>query len=180
VSHQEGQQPVLGRPEGDRLAGGRNAMAGLVEGQALDLHALRFAHRRAAAQHRLDARNELARGERLRHVVVGAGLEARDLVGLLASCRQHHDRYVARVGVAPQGAHQLEAAHVRQHPVDQDEVRAPVTDARERFLAVLGQHDVAACPPQPEGNQVADRLFIFDDEYSRVRHAQAVRVTAHC
>ena len=75
---------------------------------------------------------------------------------------------------------QLEAAHVRQHPVDQDEVGTPVADARERRLAVFRERDVAAGAPQPESDQVADRLFIFDDEYAGVRHAQAVRLTAHC
>ena len=77
-------------------------------------------------------------------------------------------------------ADQFEPAHVRQHPVDQDQVRAPVADARKRRLAVLRERDVAAGTPQPERDQVADRLLILDDKYSGVRHAQAIRLTAHC
>ncbi len=180
VRHQESEQPVLRRAERNRLASRGHAMSRLVERQSFDVDALGFADRRAAAQDRLDAGDQFARGEGLGHVVVGTRLEARDLVGLLAARRQHHDRDVARVGVAAQHPDQFEAAHVRQHPVDQDEVGTPVADARERRLAVFRERDVAAGPPQPESDQVADRLFIFDDEYSGVRHAQAVRLTAHC
>ncbi len=180
VGHQESEQAVLRRAERDRLAGRRHAVSRLVERQSFDVDALGVAGRRAAAQDRLDARNQLARREGLRHVVVGAGLEARHLVGFFAARGQHHDRDVARVGVAAQHAHQLEAAHVRQHPVDQDEVGAPVADARERRLAVLRERDVAAGTPQPESDQVADRLLVFDDQDAGVRHAQAVSVPAHC
>ena len=43
-------------------------------------------------QYRLDPRNELPRAERLDHIVVGAQLQTDDSVGLVRSCRQHHDR----------------------------------------------------------------------------------------
>ena len=180
VGHQEGEQPVLRRAERNGLAVSGHAMSRLVERQSFDIDALGVADRSAAAQDGLDPRDQLARGERLGHVVVGTRLEARDLVGFFAARRQHHHRDVARVGVAAQHPDQFDAAHVRQHPVDQDEVGAPVADARERRLAVFRERDVAARAPQPESDQVADRLFIFDDEYSGVRHAQAVRLTAHC
>ena len=145
-------------------------MARLVEREAFDLHAFGIARRRAAPEHRLDARDQLARRERLRQVVVGAGIEAGDLVGFLRARRQHHDRDVARIRIAAQDPDQVEAAHVGQHPVDQDEVGPAVADARERGLAVLGERDFAAGAPQPECNQVADRLLILDDQDPGVRH----------
>ena len=145
-------------------------MARLVERETLNLHAFGIACRRAPPEHRLDARDQLARRERLCQVVVGPGIEAGDLVGLLRARRQHHDRDVARVRIAPQDPDQFEAAHVGQHPVDQDEVGPLVADTRECGLAVLGKRDFAAGAPQPESNQVADRLLILDDQDSGVRH----------
>ena len=47
---------------------------------------------RAPAQDRAQARQQLARAEGLREVVVGAELEADDAIGLLAARREHQDR----------------------------------------------------------------------------------------
>jgi hypothetical protein len=58
----------------------------------------------APAQQRADARDELADAERLGQVVVGAALEAVDLVGLFAPRRQHQDRHVLEVRLAPDRA----------------------------------------------------------------------------
>ena len=52
------------------------------------------------AQHRLQARDELARAERLGHVVVGAGLERAHLLVLLADRGEHDDRHLASTRAA--------------------------------------------------------------------------------
>ena len=49
-----------------------------------------------AAQHRVDARDELARIERLGEVVVGAHFQADDAIDVLALGRQHDDRHRSR------------------------------------------------------------------------------------
>ena len=46
------------------------------------------------AQHRADPGDQLARAERLGHIIVGAGLEAADPVALLAARGEHDDRHV--------------------------------------------------------------------------------------
>src|SRR3954471_7527215 len=53
-----------------------------------------------AAQDRAHARDELARVEGLRHVVVGAHLEPDDLVDVLVARREHQHRHVARLADA--------------------------------------------------------------------------------
>ena len=78
--------------------------------------------RRAPPQHRLDPRLQLARRERLGHVVVDPRLEARDLVGFVGARRDHDDRQLARARVAAQLLREREPRLPGQHPVEQHEV----------------------------------------------------------
>ena len=145
-------------------SGCEHAVTRLVERQAVDRDAFFRACRRTAPEHRLDPRDQFARGERLGEVIVGPALESRDLVGLLGARRQHDDGDVAGIRVTAKLPCQFEPAHVGQHPVHQHQVRAAVADAGERGLAVLGGHDLKAGAPQPECNQVADRRLVLDDQ----------------
>src|SRR5512141_1753008 len=77
---------------------------------ALGLTALR----RRAPEDRLDPSDELARVERLRHVVVGSHLEPDDLVDVLVAGRQHQDRHL-RLLADPSA--DLDSVDVRQHQV---------------------------------------------------------------
>ena len=71
-------------------------MAGAIERQATQLDLLvRRDGTAGAAQYRIDARQQLARRERLGDVVVGATIEARHLVALRGARRQHDHRQVA-------------------------------------------------------------------------------------
>jgi hypothetical protein len=72
-----------------------------------------------------DPRHELAGAERLAHVIVGTGVEGRDLVVLLAPGREHDDGDSAPL---PQATDDLEPVHVRQAEVDDDDVREPRAD----------------------------------------------------
>ena len=60
------------------------------------------------AQHRADAGDQLARAERLGHIIVGAGLEAADPVALLAARGEHDDRHIGGLRAAAQPAANLE------------------------------------------------------------------------
>ena len=78
------------RAEADRLGRPRDGAPG---GSA----------RRAPAQHRVDARDQLARVERFGQVVVGAHLQADDAVDVLALRREHDDRDRRRLRRAAAG-----------------------------------------------------------------------------
>ena len=164
MGHEEMQQPVLGGPQGDFAVAGADPVAGVVEFQTLHLHHVGGARGRGAAQHRLDAREQLARRKWLGDVVIGAAFEAADLVLLLGSGGEHDDRDLLGVLGALQRPRELQAAHVRQHPIDQHQIRPAVDDARARLAAILRLPDFVSGAPQSEGDHVADGLFVFDHE----------------
>ena len=72
-----------------------------------------------APQDRAHAREQLAGVEGLRHVIVGADVEAGDAVRVLAARREHDDGDV--VSSADAAAH-LEAVDARKHDVEEDDV----------------------------------------------------------
>ena len=114
-------------------------------------------HRRRAiagarpTQHGAHARDDLLRREGLDDVVVGAELEPEDAVDLLASGREHHDRHRRRAGILAQPPAHVEPAELRQHQVEQDEVRGPGADLAEGVGPGFRAGDVVALALQVEG-----------------------------
>ena len=82
-----------------------------------------------APQERLDPAHQLAQPERLGQVVVGAELQADDLVDLVVAGRQDEDRRLGAGRAEP--AQDLEAVDARQADVEHDEVgRLRVANSR--------------------------------------------------
>ena len=113
------------------------------------------------AQHRLDPRQQLARVERLGHVVVGAELEPDHPVGLLGHRGQHDDRQVAlRAQLPAQG----EAVLARHHDVEHDQVDPAGLEHAPRRRGTVGDADPVVVPGQIVGQRVADLAMIVDDQ----------------
>ncbi len=108
--------------------------------------------------------------ERFRQVVVGPALETGDLVGFLGTRRQENDRNVACLRISAQLAREFESAHVRQHPVEQDQLRTPVADADARRLGIFCERNLEAGAPQAECDQVADWLLVLDHQDAGFGH----------
>ena len=73
------------------------------------------------AQHGVDARDQLARIERLGEVIVGAHLQADDAIDVLALGGEHDDRH--RLAGAAQAAAYRQAVLAGQHQVEHEQVR---------------------------------------------------------
>ena len=115
-----------------------------------------------APQHGVDARQQFARREWLGDVVVGAAFEARHLVALFGARGEHDDRQLAGFAVALERARELEAAGVRKHPVDQQQVGQLVGDfgaARARIGRLADFEPGAA---QSERDHLAYRALVLD------------------
>ena len=106
---------------------------------------------------------EVGRG-RLREVVVGAGVEAEDLVALVAAGGEHEDGREAEVRVLAQALARLEPVHLRHHDVEHDDVGPLGAGEAEALGAVLrGQH-VEALAPERVREQLQQVLFVVDEE----------------
>ena len=122
--------------------------------------------RSGAARRRIEriARDELARVERLRQVVVGADLEPDDLVDVLVASGQHQDR---DVGVLADALADLDAVEVGQHQVEHDQRRLLRGGERERLAAGRGRRDGVARVLQIERDERRDRALVLDDQDRR-------------
>ena len=116
---------------------------------------------------RPDPRRELAQAERLGHVVVGAELEADDLVHLGVLGREHDDRHA---GLGPDDPADLDAGQLRQHQVEQDEVGPLGPEQRERLAAVGGGDGAIPLELERFHEGLAERRLVVNDE-DRACHA---------
>ena len=110
-----------------------------------------------------DARQQLLGAERLRHVVVGAGIERPDLVRLGAARREHDDR--RRPSVAQQPAH-LDTVHVRQPQIQDDHIRIDALDALEAGLGRHRRRHLIAARPQQRRHRRQNRRLVVHNQHA--------------
>ena len=125
---------------------------------------------RRPAKDRPTARHEHRHVERLRHVVVGAELQADDDVGRIGTSGQHHDRDAA---VFADLARDLEPVERRQHHIEHREVERITPEAVEPLSPVgAGGHSEPGVG-EPEHRHLADRGVVFDQQHLFV-HGRSV------
>ena len=145
-----------------------DAARGLVDLDAADFDDVIF--RPAAADEalvpgevRLDPGDQLARGERLDHVVVGAEAEAVNFVDVVFFGRDNDDRDVLFLADA---AAEFKTIQARQHQVEHDQVKVLRARRIETGLTVARDLDFKIRELEVVFFEVCDRLFIFYDQYS--------------
>ena len=131
-----------------------------------------------AAQQRLDPAHQLAQAERLGQVVVGAELEADDLVDLVVAGGQDEDRHLG--AGRPQAAQDLEAVHPGQAHVEDDEVRRLVRRDLEALLAGSRDGDLVALLLEGVLDPASDGVLVFDDEDGGCHAADATPARREC
>ena len=120
-------------------------------------------------------RHQLARGERLGHVVVGAELEPHDAIALLAARGQEdHRDGPARADRAAE----LESADAGEHHVEHDEVRRLALDEPGHFAAVARRDDAKAVAGEVLPDDVPDGGLVVDDEHGARRLHSAIVAAA--
>ena len=128
-----------------------------------------------AAKQRLDPAEQLAQAVRLGQVVVGAELEADDLVDLVVARRQDEDRHLgAGRADAPED---LEAVDAGQAHVEDDEVGRLARRDLEPLLAGPGDADVVALLLEGVLDAARDGVLVFDDQ-DRGCHARGCYTAA--
>lgn len=121
--------------------------------------------RRAAPEHGAHARRQLAQTEWLRHVIVGAEIEAGDAGVLGRACREHDDRHLPSLGASSQDAAHFGAAQDRQIEVEDDQIGRLRRDRLQRIVATA--HDLGigfAAALEGVLDQARNVAIVFDDE----------------
>ena len=130
-----------------------------------------------AAEHRADASVDLRGREGFDDVVVGAGVEEPDDLGLVVAGGGHDHRCR---GDAAEHGQDLAAVEVGEAKVEDDDVGLPVDRGGERVGAGgLGAHRVASVG-ETAYQRGADVLIVLDDEHRRhlptIRNRREVRL----
>jgi hypothetical protein len=133
--------------------------------------------RRHAAQNDADARHQFARRERLRHIVIGADLQAHHAVDLIAAGGQENHRRIAKLA---QAAAHLQPAHIRQADIEHHQFRhrsaaLPAHDG-QRLFAQRHMQRREAVGAQRVGDAIRNRLLILHDQDSS-RHSKSTSST---
>ncbi len=164
---------LLGR-ERDRLAVDGDAPARRVDRDAHARHGrlVPGEHRSTpctarAPQQRAHACQQLAHAERLGDVVIGPALEAQHAVGLFGACGQHQDGRLSIRAVTADRLTQRDAVEPRQHEIEHDQVEAAFLRDMERLFTVADDRAVEVGQLQMEADEIADRLFVLDDQDAR-------------
>ena len=108
-----------------------------------------------------DPGDELTQAERLRHVVVGAELEADDLVDLRVLGGEHEDR---DRGFGPDDPADLDAGQLGEHQVEHDEVGPIGPEADQGLAAIRRGDDREPLRLEAVGEGLAKRRLVVDDE----------------
>ena len=167
-----GQQPQhreLVRRQLHRFAGHRDRALLEIDDELADPDD-RVPGRPCAPHRRSQASEELVDAERLRHVVVGACVESRDLLALLADGREDQDRD-GRPG--PELSTDLDAASVRQDEVEDHRLRWLHGRDGQCFLCGRGGDDVVAGSPQGRLERAQDLRLVVDHEHPGTGSAHA-------
>ena len=137
------------------IAVGKQFVAVEVDGDAADAQQLRpgrlLAGRSAAAEQGAHPGGELARAERLGHVVVRTEVEAEQHVVLLGPGGQHQHR---EVGLAAQDPADVEAVDAGQHHVEHEQVGLQAADLLERRAAVVDDDDLVVLALEVEADEL--------------------------
>ena len=141
-------------------------------------HLRRRARTSDATEDGAHARDELVDAERLRHVVVGAGVEAADLVRLLRARRQHDDRHERRdaTELLADGV----AVHVGQHQIEDDGVGVLRAGELDAVLALARGDHAEALELEGIAEPHHDVGLVLDDQDGLLRacHQLAAEVQA--
>ena len=137
-----------------------------VRSPTSDVQRQRARRRGRAAQHRPHPQRQFARAERLGQVVVGAGLQPRDPVVLLAERGQqdHRNRVVAALS---QAAAQGQAVRAGHHHVEHRDVDALRAEKSQCLGAVVRDRDFQAVALQIAAHDVAHDGVVVGDQYPR-------------
>ena len=114
---------------------------------------------------RADARGQLAQAERLRDVVVGAELEARDAIVLARARRQHDDGHMLQVRARLDDPADFDAVDDGQIQIQDEQIRRAFGHRLERRVAAPGDVGFGVgVALERVLDEAGDVSLVFDDQ----------------
>ena len=110
------------------------------------------------AQLGFDSRDQLQRVKRLGDVIVSTDGQSQDLIRILRLGGQHDHREKV---VLPDAAADLKSVHVREHDIENGQIRRLLLDSRQRRSPVAKNLDRIAVVLQIHRDQIRNFLFII-------------------
>ena len=123
----------------------------------------------ATAPQGADAGKQLLEGERLREIVVGAGVEPADAVVDAVEGGEEEDGGID--AVAAERLADGEAVHAGEHDVEDDHVVRAFNGHVEALLAVERRVHGMAFLLQDFADELRESAFVFDDKYVHDHHS---------
>ena len=117
--------------------------------------------RNRAAQDHVDARDELARAERLCDVVIATDLQPEHAVDFVVAGGEEEDRNIGRFADFPAD---VEAVEFRHADIEHDEIGPIAGEAGQRLLAVARLEHGHAGFFERDADDLADMKVIVDDK----------------
>src|SRR6185503_383715 len=102
--------------------------------------------------------------ERLGQVIIGAALEADDLVRFLPARGQQQDRNIRIHAAVANGAAQRYAVEARQHDVEHEQIERLGLGQPQRLASVSTRLARIALEPEVQADEIANVRLVFDDE----------------
>ena len=171
-AHERLEQRELLRRELDLGVAAPDAPRGRVEAQVADRE-----HRRplgrAAPGERPQPGEQLGERERLRQVVVGAGVEAADAILDRVARGQHQHRRPDAVRAQP--AADLDAVHAGEHQVEHDRVVLGRARHPQRVFAGAGDVGGVRLLDEPAPQQRRELGLVLDDQHAHAAHCRRGR-----
>ena len=164
VPGEQTQQLVFDGREADLLSVQTDAAGGIVDAQgAVSEDGRGGIGRRGIEPPQRDpqAGQKLRNRKRFCQIVIRAGIQGVDLIGILAAGADDDDGHV-RPGAYP--ADDLDAVQVRQTEIQQDDVRIVCGGGDHSGLTGLGGEIAIPLRLQRDGDQVLNRKIVFHDQ----------------
>src|SRR5699024_7086702 len=109
-------------------------------------------------QHRLNPAQDKRHGKGLDNIVICQDIKALHLAGVIVPCRQHDDR---RPAFFPQDLANCKSVNLRQHQIQQHQVRITSPECLNPFQTVTGTIYCISCILQERLDDVLDSCFVF-------------------
>ena len=115
-----------------------------------------------AASERIDAREQFLHRERLREIIVRAGLQPLDAARHIAARRE--DEHARKTALFFQLREHIEAVHAGQIQIEHDEVRLLRERRAQALRAIMHRARLVAGAHERTGDVAGELEFVFDDE----------------